>query len=151
MRSWLIFICWIGGDEYVRNQDFAQKFPGIKIEGLRQVYVYYNGKTNDLKITCRIAQDAIDSGCMVRENCQMVVVDVGDKLFAVYKDGNGEHKIEAPLLINATGLWIDEVNAKYRLPHNYCIKKVNGIHIVINRVLVPDCRRRISNGLSGFY
>jgi glycerol-3-phosphate dehydrogenase len=125
---------------HIPNQDFAQKFPGIKTEGLRRVYVYYDGKTNDLEITRRIAQDAVDSGCAVGENCQVVSVDAGSRTFAVlYRDGSGEHRIEAPLLINATGPWIDEVNAKYRLPHNYRINKVSGIHIVINRVLVPDC------------
>ena len=125
---------------HVRNQDFARKFPGIKTEGLRRVYVYYDGKTNDLEITRRIAQDAVDSGGAVRENCPVVSIDAGSKSFAVlYRDGSGEHRVEAPLLINATGPWIDEVNAKYRLPHNYRINKVSGIHIVINRALVPDC------------
>jgi len=33
----------------------------------------------------------------------------------------------------------DKVNAAYDLPHNYRISKVSGIHIVIDRALVPDC------------
>jgi glycerol-3-phosphate dehydrogenase len=126
---------------HISNDDFAASFPGIKIAGLRRVYVYFDGKTNDLEITRRIAKDANDFGCAVRENCQVDSVNVNDKVVRVlYRDSSGEHhEVEAPLLINATGPWIDEVNADYSLPHNYRISKVSGIHIVINRALVPDC------------
>ncbi|MDD4803191.1 MAG: glycerol-3-phosphate dehydrogenase/oxidase [Syntrophomonas sp.] len=125
---------------YINNKDFAEKFPGVKTAGLRRVYVYYDGKTNDLELTRRIAQDAFGSGCAVRENCQVVSVDGDDKVFRVlYRDSSGEHEVEAPLLINAAGPWIDEVNAKYCLPHNYRNNKVSGIHIVINRAVVPEC------------
>lgn len=60
----------------------------------------------------------------------MVSIDSGNKAFTVlYQDGSGEHEVEAPLLINATGSWIDEVNVKYGLPHNYRINTVSGIHM----------------------
>lgn len=56
-----------------------------------------------------------------------------------YEDDSGEHGAAAPVLINATGPWIDEVNHQYELAHNYRISKVSGIHIVIDRALIPDC------------
>ncbi|MEN6328394.1 MAG: glycerol-3-phosphate dehydrogenase/oxidase [Syntrophomonas sp.] len=125
---------------YVNKGDFLEKFPGIKAEGLRRVYVYYDGKTNDRELTKRIVGDACGLGCVVKENCQVVSVEMNDKAVRVlHHDTSGDHMVEAPLLINATGPWIDEVNERYRLPHNYCISKVSGIHIVINRELVPDC------------
>jgi glycerol-3-phosphate dehydrogenase len=125
---------------YINNEDFAEKFPGVKTAGLRRVYVYFDGKTDDLELTSRIAQDAVSSGGVVRENCQVISVQGNDKVFQVlYQDSSGENEAVAPLLINATGPWIDEVNAKYQLTHNYRINKVSGIHIVINRTLVPDC------------
>ncbi|MEA4924863.1 MAG: glycerol-3-phosphate dehydrogenase/oxidase [Syntrophomonadaceae bacterium] len=124
----------------ISNGDFADKFPGIKTEKLRRVYVYFDGKTNDLEITRRIAQDAYHSGCVVRENCQVISIGSDDKIFKIlYRDSSGEHEVDGPLFINATGPWIDEVNNEYHLPHNHRIQKISGIHIVINRLLVPDC------------
>ena len=137
---------------HISNEDFVKKFPGIKVDGLRRVYVYYDGKTNDLEITRRIAQDANGSGCAVLENCQVVSVEGDDKVVRVlYRDSSGENIIEAPLLINATGPWIDEVNAEYHLPHNYRISKVSGIHIVISRALVPDCMLLQTNNRRIFF
>lgn len=70
----------------------------------------------------------------MRENSQVVSIKANAKVFHImYKDGSGEHEAEAPVLINATGPWNDEVNNQYQLPHNYRINKVSGIHIVINK------------------
>jgi len=126
--------------KHIKNEDFAGKFPGVKMAGLHRVYVYYDGKTNDLELTRRIARDAVSAGCDVRENCQVISIKGNARVFHImYKDGRGEYEAEAPVLINATGPWIDEVNDQYQLPHNYRINKVSGIHIVINKSLVPDC------------
>jgi glycerol-3-phosphate dehydrogenase len=125
---------------HISNTDFLNRFVGIKSRGLRRVYLYYDGKTNDLEMTRKMARDAVGFGCDIRENCQVFSINIDDKLIKImYKNSRGEHKVGAPLLINATGPWIDEVNVKYRLPHNYRISKVSGVHIVLNRTLVPDC------------
>ena len=125
---------------HVGIDDFSKKFPAIKRDGLRKVFVYYDGKTNDLEITRQIARDALNFGCVVREGCQVTTVNGNDESVRVsYQDERGTSEAAAPLLINATGPWIDEVNQQYGLPHNYCINKVSGIHIVVDKMLVPDC------------
>jgi len=42
------------------------------------------------------------------------------------------------ILINATGAWVDETNAKFNLPSSYTIEKLSGIHLVIGKVLIPE-------------
>ncbi len=133
-----------GSPEYrcqrVANEEFLKNFPGVKEDGLYRVYVYYDGKTNDLELTRRLARDAREYGCVVKENCEIEEISVEAKGVRVScSDSEGEHVMGAPLLVNATGPWIDEVNDCYGLPHNYRISKVSGIHIVINKKLVPDC------------
>ncbi len=125
---------------HISNKDFASKFPGVKLEGLRRVYVYYDGKTDDLEITRRIARDAVAAGCDVREQCQVISIHGDGLQFRVrFRVNGGDHAVEAPFLVNATGPWIDEVNARYGLQHRYCISKVSGIHVVIKQALVPEC------------
>ena len=124
----------------VNNEEFLNKFPLVKKAGLKRVYMYYDGKTDDLQLTRRIADDAVNSGGVVKENCRVVSIEGDDKAFTVlYEDEGGEGSAAAPVLINATGPWIDEVNNHYGLAHNYRISKVSGIHIVIDGALVPDC------------
>lgn len=136
----------------ISNDVFAQRFAGIKTSGLERVYVYYDGKTDDLELTRRIAQEATIFGSIIKENCQVQSVKGDEKLFRVlYQDDSGEHRISAPVFIKATGPWIDEVNAAYNLPHNYKITKVSGIHIVINHRLVPDCMLLQTNNQQIFF
>ncbi len=123
----------------VANHEFLDKFPAVKGENLKRVYVYYDGKTNDLELTRRIATDAYDAGCVFREHCRVESVEADGIARVVYTNAAGRNEIEAPILINAAGPWIDEVNDSYHLPHNYGIRKVSGIHIVIDRELIPDC------------
>jgi glycerol-3-phosphate dehydrogenase len=124
----------------VNQNAFLNRFPNIKPEGLRRVYVYYDGKTDDQELTRRLACDARENGGVVQEYCSVSDISLADGGWAVsYTDSQGEQQLKAPLLINVTGPWIDEVNERYGLPHNYRITRVSGIHIVINRELVPDC------------
>lgn len=121
-------------------EDFTDKFPMIKRDGLRKVYAYFDGKTNDLEMTRQIALDAYELGCEVKEHCRVTAINGDDETVRVsYQDTSGEHEATAPLLVNATGPWIDEVNRQYDLPHNYYINKVSGIHIVVDQALVPEC------------
>ncbi|MEN6327028.1 MAG: glycerol-3-phosphate dehydrogenase/oxidase [Syntrophomonas sp.] len=124
----------------VGNEEFLKRFPGVNEDGLRRVYVYYDGKTDDLELTRRLAGDARECECVVKENCEIEEISVEvNRVRVSCSDSEGEQVLEAPLLVNAAGPWIDEVNDRYGLPHNYRISKVSGIHIVINKKLVPEC------------
>ncbi len=124
----------------IRKEEFIRRFSGIKSTGLKKVFMYFDGKTDDLLLTRRIAHDAEAEGCVVKENC--VIDDIkfdAKQVLISCRDDEGEHSLLAKHLINASGPWIDEVNECYDLPHNYHIVNVSGIHIIIDKVLVPDC------------
>ncbi|NPV90765.1 MAG: FAD-dependent oxidoreductase [Firmicutes bacterium] len=151
-----VYDLFTGFGEYscrgVAKQSFLEGFAGIRGAGLTRVYRYYDAKTDDLELTRRIAEDAVNSGCAIREGCEVREVDFGGSSIGIRAvDGNGEYEFETGLLINATGPWIDEVNDRYALPHDHRIAKVSGIHIVIDRLLVPDCMFLQTSGRRIFY
>ncbi|KUG02457.1 aerobic glycerol-3-phosphate dehydrogenase [hydrocarbon metagenome] len=124
----------------VNIAEFSERFMDIKTAGLKKVYMYYDGKTDDLLLTRRIAADAEIGACTIKENCEIDEIIFYDKQVLIFcRDDQGEYEFAAKHLINASGPWIDEVNERYKLPHNYHIARVSGIHIVIDKVLVPDC------------
>ncbi len=124
----------------VAIEEFTRRFDNIKKAGLKKVYMYFDGKTDDFLLTRRIAADALAAGCVIRENCEINEIKYDEqRVFVSCRDETGEYAFGAKYLINASGPWIDEVNQRYHLPHNYHIAAVSGIHIVIDKVLVPDC------------
>lgn len=121
--------------EEVPKEQFLQKFGAVKADGLKAVFRYVDGKTDDLALTRKIAEEAREGGAEIVEGAEMKSLLIDDEKIIIEEDGR---KVQTRLLINATGAWVDEVNARFSLPSNYTIEKISGIHLVIDRVLVPD-------------
>ena len=115
------------------------KFPihaaSFKTEGLKAVFHYYDAKTNDLQLTQRVANDAIEHNAKFYENTVVTSISNNNKVFSINTD-NAD--FEAPILINATGPWIDEVNANFNFPAKFSIRKISGIHIALKGLLTQD-------------
>ena len=118
----------------VSRKRFAREFPAIKRDGLRAVLRYYDGKTHDLALTRRVAEDARAMGCAFCERVEVQQVAWDERGFAVSVGGE---TVTSRILINATGPWIDEVTARYGLPSRFQIRKVSGVHIFVAGLLAP--------------
>lgn len=119
----------------VSRENFFAQFPALKRDGILSVLRYYDGKTNDLALTERVAQDARESGCVFCEGVDVRSVVWEEDGFVLEVGGAIYH---TRTLVNATGPWIDEVVARYGLPARFQIRKVSGIHIFVDGVLVPE-------------
>lgn len=119
----------------VPNEEFLSAFKAIKADSLKVVYQYYDGKTDDDALTHRIAEEAQKKGAEVLEQTELRSVTVTDESITIV---TSQGETQTNLLINATGAWVDEVNATFGFPSSYTIEKLSGIHLVIDRVLVPE-------------
>lgn len=119
----------------VNRKKFSVHAASFKNDGLKAVFHYYDAKTNDLKLTLRVAQDAIESGANFYQNTHISSI-VNEKDSFTVRTSQGD--FTAPTLINATGPWIDEVNSKFELPAKFSIRKISGIHIVLEGLLTQD-------------
>ncbi len=119
----------------VPRKQFSVHAASFKQEGLKAVFHYYDAKTNDLQLTQRVAQDAIENGATFYENTFISTITNKDDYFTV-RTSQGD--FTAPILINASGPWIDEVNQKFNFPAKFSIRKISGIHITLDGLLTND-------------
>ncbi len=119
----------------IKRNEFSIHAASFKKDGLKAVFHYYDAKTNDLKLTQRVAQDAIQNGANFYQNIHISSI-INDKEGFTVRTSQGD--FTAPTLINATGPWIDEVNNKYELPAKFSIRKISGIHIILDGLLTQD-------------
>ncbi|MDP3119015.1 MAG: FAD-dependent oxidoreductase [Sulfuricurvum sp.] len=130
-----LFSRFIAPHHVMEIDEFKTKFSALKTKGLKKVFTYYDAKTDDLLLTQTVAQEAQEHGAIFFENSPI------DEIKR-HQDGYhilcGERQLQASILINATGPWIDEVNHRFTLPSRYKISKVSGIHIVINGLLTTE-------------
>jgi glycerol-3-phosphate dehydrogenase len=119
----------------IPKETFLREFKAIKEEELKAVYRYYDGKTDDDALTHKIAEEAENNGVEILEETELRSITAGEETITIETN---EGKTQTNLLINATGAWVDEVNARFGFPSSYAIEKLSGIHLVIDRVLVPE-------------
>jgi len=114
---------------------FLKQFNLLKADNLKAVFRYSDAKTDDYALTCRIAKEAEACGAEIVEDAEIKSLNIDDKEIRIELAGGS---VRTGVLVNATGAWVDEVNARFELPSSYTIEKLSGIHLVIDRVLVPD-------------
>ena len=118
----------------ISKEDFLREFKSIKEENLKGIFKYFDGKTDDYALTKKIAQEAKETGAEILEQTEIKTVLTDDEIIKIQ---TSKGNFETNLLINVTGAWVDETNEKYNLPSSYTIEKLSGIHIVIDKALVP--------------
>ncbi|MFH1851609.1 MAG: glycerol-3-phosphate dehydrogenase/oxidase, partial [Candidatus Neomarinimicrobiota bacterium] len=121
--------------ERITVDEFLSHAPNLRAEELKAAFRYYDGKTDDLELTRQIAAAAHRLGCRFHEHIKLETIT---RQSDSHQIRTNRGIFTAPILINATGPWIDEVNARYSLPADFHIRKISGIHIVIDGLLVPD-------------
>lgn len=104
------------------------KLDGIKTENLKAVFQYFDAQTDDAALTKVVLNDASARGCEVRMNSKVVAIN---RLQTKLSLANGEG-VEAKIIINATGPWINEVVKKIQpvLP-SFPVELVQGTHIIV--------------------
>lgn len=119
----------------ISKDGFLREFRAIKEDDLESVFRYYDGKTDGSLLTHTIAKEAEELGVKILQETQLQKVEIDDEIIHLV---TSKATAETNLLINATGAWVDEINRKFSLPSSYTIEKLSGIHLVIDRVLVPE-------------
>ncbi len=119
----------------VSVESFLKEFEAIRADDLKAVFRYYDGKTDDEALTRKIGEEAQEKGAYILERTELTKVHIEAEAI-ILETTRGVFQTKR--LVNATGAWIDEVNARFDLPSSYTIEKLSGIHLVIDRVLVPE-------------
>jgi len=114
---------------------FSQFAPSLKEDGLKAVFQYFDAKTDDLLLTQTVAEDAQKAGADVHQFVEIDTIKQTDTNYIIHSNRG---IFTAPLLVNATGPWIDEVNERYGLHSRYHIRKISGIHVIFPGLLTHD-------------
>jgi len=117
----------------------AARFPGIQSDGLRGGWSYTDAETDDSRLVLRVLREAGRAGAtvlnyaaasgLIRESGRVCGAHVTDLL-------TGEvASPRARVVVNATGVWVDELRAKLGRPPK--MRPLRGSHLVFARELLP--------------
>jgi glycerol-3-phosphate dehydrogenase len=110
-------------------------FPTLRAEKLSSAYLYYDARADDARLTLTLARTAaIDHGALLANGVRVVgmVHDEGGMVRAVQAEADGRTlTIRARVVVNATGVWADDVRALDEGTHPDTLRPATGIHLTV--------------------
>ncbi len=103
---------------------------------LAWAYLYYDAQTDDARLTLAIARTAaLDHGATVVNHASVtgLVRDPDGRVAGAVVDPGGGDAVEvrARVVVNATGVWADDVRALDEGTHPHTIRPAKGIHVTV--------------------
>ena len=106
---------------------------GITTEGMRAIYRYWDGQTDDAALTAAVITSARALGAEFHAPAEFLRAERTDRLHHVtYRCGEGEEHASAPVLLLAAGPWLNEARARCSPPlPEITVDLIQGTHIEV--------------------
>lgn len=111
-----------------------KKLDQLEQKNLQKVFQYNDGQTNDAKLTKAVMFSAKKLGAELVFPVSIISITKNDNGFSViFKDDNEENKIQAKVVINAAGPWVNELHKVVSPEANSLeVDLVQGTHIILD-------------------
>ena len=111
-----------------------EHMPTLRASRLASAYLYYDARADDARLTLTLARTAAENGAAVVNDAAVVGFEKDDAGrvhgVRVVVDG-AEIVIETRSVVNATGVWSDNVRALDEGRHPDSIRPAKGVHITV--------------------
>jgi glycerol-3-phosphate dehydrogenase len=113
----------------------AEHFPTTHLDKLSAGFLYFDAGADDARLALTVARTAADRGAVVVNRCAVVGVTVSEpdgQASGVTVDADGERfEVAARRIVNAAGVWADEVRSLDEAVHPDSIRPAKGVHITV--------------------
>ncbi|MBF6172486.1 glycerol-3-phosphate dehydrogenase [Nocardia blacklockiae] len=127
----------VPGQHHVTRSGALRLSPGLRRDALIGGVTYYDTVVDDARHTMTVARTAAHYGAVVRTSTQVVdFLREADRVVGVKvrdsEDGSTT-EVRAHVVVNATGVWTDEIQALSHLRGRFHVRASKGVHIVVPR------------------
>ncbi|WP_136666802.1 glycerol-3-phosphate dehydrogenase/oxidase [Flavobacterium sp. H122] len=127
----------LGETKFLSKKKTLEYLPDINPKGLSGGVLYYDGQFDDSRLAVNLAQTAVENGAAVINYCGVIdfVKENGKIIGVVAKDefSGEEFVLKAKSIINATGVFADELLHKAENTDSNTIAPSQGIHLVVDK------------------
>jgi glycerol-3-phosphate dehydrogenase len=123
--------------KHLSRRRTMESFPSGKRSAIRGAIRFYEGQVDDARHTMMLARTAADYGALVANSTRVTgFLRDGDKVVGVTAhdlEAGTELSIRARQVINAAGVWTDEIQRMVGGRGQFQVRASKGIHIVVPR------------------
>jgi len=127
-----------GKSRILSAQETIEKLPNLQTEGLRGGVIYYDGQFDDTRLLIHMAATAAEHGATLLNYAPVLEITRDGDGFVngvVFKDEESGEQFTAParVVVNATGIFADQVRRMTDPEAKNMIAPSQGIHLVFER------------------
>src|SRR5690606_31360986 len=127
--------------QWLSREETMRRMPTLETDGLRGGVVYHDGQFDDARLAITLARANEDLGGvaakygevegLVKEQGLIEGVRVRDA------ESEGEFEMRARVVINATGVFVDQVRTMDEAEAAPLVTASQGIHVVLEKKFLP--------------
>jgi glycerol-3-phosphate dehydrogenase len=124
------------------KEETLERIPTLEPEGLRGGVIYYDGQFDDSRLSINLVQTINEQGGTPLNYMKVTGLKKNGKGFIEgveardMLDGK-DYEINARVVVNATGIFSDDVLEMDEEGHNKIIQFAQGIHLVLDKEFLP--------------
>ncbi len=126
----------------LRTPEAMAHMPTLREDRLAGAYLYYDAQTDDARLVLAVARTAaLDHGATIvnRATVTGITKDAEGRVAGATVVADGQTiDVEAAVVVNATGVWSDEIRALDEGEHPRSIRPAKGVHITVPWDLVRN-------------
>jgi glycerol-3-phosphate dehydrogenase len=127
-----------GRSRILSSQETIDELPNLQTEGLKGGVIYYDGQFDDTRLLIHMAATATDHGAALVNYAPVIEITKDGDGFAngvIFKDSESGKTMQAAarVVINATGMFADNVRRMTDPESKKMIAPSQGIHLVFER------------------
>jgi glycerol-3-phosphate dehydrogenase len=125
----------------ISKDDALRYMPTLPPDNIAASYIYYDAQADDARLTLAVARSAADHGAVVTNYASLVGIvkdDAGRVSAAKVRADGAEFDVRTQVIVNATGVWSDDVRALDEGSNPRSIRPAKGIHITVPWSLVRN-------------
>ncbi len=135
----------LGATRFLGRRKALELLPNARAQGLKGGVLYWDGQFNDARLALALARSAAAQGALLVNYCRaQELISEGGKVVGLHCEDmeTGQRlALRARCVINATGVWVDELRQKDgqahaadgRSPTRPMVAPSQGVHMVVDR------------------
>lgn len=126
-----------GKSRYLDRHELGRRFPGINSQNLVGGVEYFDGQFDDARLAVNLAQTSAEKGGVLLNYFQVAgLLKEQNKVTGVWatdRESNKEYNLKAKVVINATGVFVDDVLQMDKPGSKPMVRPSQGIHLVVDK------------------
>ena len=131
-----------GSSKHLSREEAIEALPTVEKDGLRGGVIYQDGQFDDSRMAISLAQTAVDYGASVLNYCKVTGLlkegDLINGVIAVDRETGEEFTIHSKTVINATGVFSNEIIKMDEPGANDLVVPSQGVHLVLSKEFLPS-------------